>query len=136
MTERHSVKDWKEEAIDDKAWASGARHGTVVIETTDKETIAILVDDSGTRGQYRLSVDAVPTFLATATKAWSKQNGANSLAVIWGTRGKGVVAPPPPPPPPGPIGDDVLLASTYMGHHQLLAVGQLVIAGARSRSDR
>jgi hypothetical protein len=137
MNKTQTFQEWNGQPISDDAWALHARHGTVAIESTADGAVAMLIDEGGVHRHFHVAPDKVPSFLGAAAAAWARRNPGGSVAVIWSdTKGKGVVAPPPPPPGPGPIGDDVIIAHALMGHHQLLAVGQLAAASARLRSRR
>jgi hypothetical protein len=113
---------------DGELWNCGAHRATVLIESTEREALAILIDDGG--GQptsFRIENDQVPAFIAAATKAWSRIGHGQSVAVIWGQFSLVIKGNQPGPPPP-PIDLNVLRASAIMAHYQLLAVRELAIS--------
>jgi hypothetical protein len=130
------IRSWSGDVVEE-LWNRGALRATVLIESAEREALAILIDDCGEPRAYRIANDQVPAFIAAATGAWSRSGGdarsvdAASVAVIWGRRllavsKGGVVGPVPGPlPMPDPLG--VLRAAVVMAHHQLLAVLELAL---------
>ena len=123
--ETTTYRSWTGDMVDD-LWNRDARRGTVLVESAEREALAILIDDGGQPSYYRIDDDQVPAFIASATRAWPRSADGRSVAVIWRRNGslvaKGAVV-----PVPHPIDPDSLRPSTVMTHHQLLAVLELAL---------
>jgi hypothetical protein len=109
-------------------WHRGARRGTVLIESGEREAHAILIDDGGGPPTlFRVENDQVPAFIAAATKAWSRIGNGQSVAVLWGVQFLYAIKGSQPGPPPPPIDLGALRASAVAAHYQLLAVRELAV---------
>lgn len=120
-------KGVKLQPIKQSVWSPKARRATLLIEMTDKQAYALLVDDAGgVRAQLAVTPDKVGELIASTSQAWLGRGAIGSLAVMTSLRGKGEISPPPiPPTGPGPVGDEVLRAAMTMMHAKLEGVAEV-----------